>query len=117
MPVCLPHAALIPIYCNRAYPVRLPLPIIHGVNASAHPFGGFGLSFAVCGRADYRLPIGLRLNDVGRPHDELHPAKGGLMDRSPILEYVLPEQGWQSLVHVLWLSDADCDAVAVYGIS
>ena len=39
------------------------------------------------------------------------------MDRSPILEYVLPEQGWQSLVHVLWLSDADCDAVAVYGIS
>ena len=35
------------------------------------------------------------------------------MDRSPILEYVLPEQGWQSLVHVLWLSDADCDAVAV----
>ena len=35
------------------------------------------------------------------------------MDRSPILEYVLPEQGWQALVHVLWLSDADCDAVAV----
>ena len=71
------------------------------------------LSFAVCGRAHYRLPIGLRPNDVGRPHDELHPAEGGLMDRSPILEYVLPEQGWQSLVHVLWLSDADCDAVAV----
>ena len=27
-----PHAALIPIYWNRAYPVHLPLPIIHGVN-------------------------------------------------------------------------------------
>ena len=40
---CLPHAALIPIYWNRAWPVRLPLPIIPGVNASAHHFGGFGL--------------------------------------------------------------------------
>ena len=27
-----PHAALIPIYWNRAYPVRLPLPIIPCVN-------------------------------------------------------------------------------------
>ena len=44
VPVCLPHAALIPIYWNRAYPVRLPLPIIHGVNASDHRFGGFGIS-------------------------------------------------------------------------
>ena len=39
-----PHAALIPIYCNQARPVRLPLPIIPGVNATAHPFGGFGLT-------------------------------------------------------------------------
>ena len=38
-----PHAALIPIYCNQARPVRLPLPIIPGVNATAHPFGGFGV--------------------------------------------------------------------------
>ena len=37
------HAALIPIYWNRAWPVRLPLPIIPGVNAIAHHFGGFGL--------------------------------------------------------------------------
>ena len=43
MSVCLPHAALIPIYWNLARPVRLPLPIIHGVNASDHRFGGFGL--------------------------------------------------------------------------
>ena len=35
-------AALIPIYWNRACPVRLPLPIIPGVNATAHRFGGFG---------------------------------------------------------------------------
>ena len=32
MPVWLPHAALIPIYWNLAWPVRLPLPIIPGVN-------------------------------------------------------------------------------------
>ena len=37
------HAALITIYWNRAWPVRLPLPIIPCVNASAHHFGGFGL--------------------------------------------------------------------------
>ena len=43
----LPHAALIPIYWNRACPVRLPLPIIPGVNATAHRFGGFGLSTRV----------------------------------------------------------------------
>ena len=42
MSVWLPHAALIPIYWNRACPVRLPLPIIPGVNATAHRFGGFG---------------------------------------------------------------------------
>ena len=44
MSVWLPHAALIPTYWNRAWPVRLPLPIIPGVNASAHRFGGFGLT-------------------------------------------------------------------------
>ena len=44
VPVCLPHAALIPIYWNLARPVRLPLPIIHGVNASDHRFGGFGVN-------------------------------------------------------------------------
>ena len=38
-----PHAALIPIYWNLAGPVRLPLPIIHGVNANDHLVGGFGL--------------------------------------------------------------------------
>ena len=40
---CLLHAALIPIYWNLAWPVRPPLPINPGVNASAHPFGGFGV--------------------------------------------------------------------------
>ena len=35
------HAALIPLYWNRAWPVRLSLPIIPGVNASARRFGGF----------------------------------------------------------------------------
>ena len=39
-----PRAALIPIYWNRAWPLRLPLPIIPSVNASAHPFGGFGFT-------------------------------------------------------------------------
>ena len=42
-----PHAALIPIYWNRANPVRLPLLIIHGVNASDHRFGGFGFNIIV----------------------------------------------------------------------
>ena len=32
MPVWLPHAALIPIYWDLARPVRLPLPIIPGIN-------------------------------------------------------------------------------------
>ena len=32
VPVWLPHAALIPIYWDRARPVRLPLPIIPGIN-------------------------------------------------------------------------------------
>ena len=32
MPVWLPHAALIPIYWDLAWPVRLPLPIIPGIN-------------------------------------------------------------------------------------
>ena len=38
----LPHGVLITIYWNQARPVRLPLPIIPGVNATAHRFGGFG---------------------------------------------------------------------------
>ena len=44
-PVWLPHAARIPICWHRICPVRLPLPIIPGVNASAHRFGGFGLRY------------------------------------------------------------------------
>ena len=32
VPVWLPYAALIPIYWNLARPVRLPLPIIPGIN-------------------------------------------------------------------------------------
>ena len=32
-----------PLYWNQARPVRLPLPIIPGVIATAHRFGGFGL--------------------------------------------------------------------------
>ena len=42
--VWLPHAVFIPIYWNRAKPVRLPLPIISCVNAKAHRFGGFGFT-------------------------------------------------------------------------
>ena len=47
--VYLLHAALIPIYWNLAWPVRPPLPINPGVNASAHRFGGFGLKETVWG--------------------------------------------------------------------
>ena len=43
-PVRPPHAVLITIYWNLAWPVRLPLPISPCVNASANPFGGFGLN-------------------------------------------------------------------------
>ena len=42
--VWLSHAVLIPIYWNRAWIVRLPLPISPCVNASALPFGGSGVS-------------------------------------------------------------------------
>ena len=42
--VWLSHAVLIPIYWNRAWIVRLPLPISPCVNASAPPFGGSGLT-------------------------------------------------------------------------
>ena len=38
---CRPH----PLYWNQARPVRLPLPIIPCVNATAHRFGGFGFTF------------------------------------------------------------------------
>ena len=46
-PVRPPHAVLITIYWNLACPVRLPLPISPCVNASASPFGGFGLTAAL----------------------------------------------------------------------
>ena len=46
-PVRPPHAVLITIYWNLAWPVRLPLPISPCVNASANPFGGFGLTAAL----------------------------------------------------------------------
>ena len=38
---CAPASSL--FYWNRAWPVRLPLPISPCVNARAHRFGGFGL--------------------------------------------------------------------------
>ena len=41
---CLLHAALIPIYWNLAWPVRLPLPIILVSTTGTSRFGGFGLS-------------------------------------------------------------------------
>ena len=48
--VWLPHAALIPSIGIQARPVRLPLPIILCVIATAHRFGGFGLDLG-CGTA------------------------------------------------------------------
>ena len=39
---CAPASSL--FYWNRAWPVRLPLPISPCVNARAHRFGGFGLT-------------------------------------------------------------------------
>ena len=42
---CAPASSL--FYWNRAWPVRLPLPISPCVNARAHRFGGFGLSRAI----------------------------------------------------------------------
>ena len=41
-----PHTHLL----DQARPVRLPLPIIPGVNATAHRFGGFGLSITVASK-------------------------------------------------------------------
>ena len=40
---CAPASSL--FYWNRAWPVRLPLPISPCVNARAHRFGGFGFRF------------------------------------------------------------------------
>ena len=62
-PVRPPHVVLITIYWNLAWPVRLPLPIIPGVNATAHRFGGFGLKLngAVGRRAPSGMPLGARL--------------------------------------------------------
>ena len=47
-----------PLYWNQARPVRLPLPIIPGVIATAHRFGGFGLMMPVhdAPREDWRQP-------------------------------------------------------------
>ena len=44
MSVWLPHAALIPIYWNRAWPVRLPYPSSFVSTPAPITFGGFGLS-------------------------------------------------------------------------
>ena len=46
---CAPASSL--FYWNRAWPVRLPLPISPCVNARAHRFGGFGLRSALLGSA------------------------------------------------------------------
>ena len=40
----LPHAALIPIYWNRAWPVRLPYPSSFVSTPAPITFGGFGLN-------------------------------------------------------------------------
>ena len=50
MSVWLSHAVLIPIYWNRAWIVRLSLPISPCVNASAPPFGGSGFKQSGIGR-------------------------------------------------------------------
>ena len=52
----LPHAALIPLYWNQARPVRLPLPIILCVIATAHRFGGFGFNTASTGSQELGIP-------------------------------------------------------------
>ena len=59
-PVRPPHAVLITIYWNLAWPVRLPLPISPCVNASANPFGGFGLNRPNTTR-DQTTKLGFRL--------------------------------------------------------
>ena len=58
-PVRPPHAVLIPIYWDLAWPVRLPLPISPCVNASANPFGGFGVTRTI-------VPAGKRTDGTGR---------------------------------------------------
>ena len=47
MSVWLPHAALIPIYWNRAWPVRLPYPSSFVSTPAPITFGGFGLRVAL----------------------------------------------------------------------
>ena len=59
-PVRPPHAVLITIYWNLAWPVRLPLPISPCVNASANPFGGFGVTMN-----DYRWTLRVAVGGVG----------------------------------------------------
>ena len=48
---CAPASSL--FYWNRAWPVRLPLPISPCVNARAHRFGGFGLREGFVGSQTY----------------------------------------------------------------
>ena len=58
----LPHAVLITICWNLAWPVRLPLPISPGVNASANPFGGFGVTCHCEERSDVAISLILSLS-------------------------------------------------------
>ena len=81
--VCLPHAALIPIYWNRACPIRLPPPINPCVNASAHRFGGFGLSQrATALRAQRQLALQTPYDD----HYDYTDLRERLKSRPPISE-------------------------------
>ena len=73
MSVCLPHAASIPIYWNRAWPVRLPLPIIPGINASAHLFGGFGLKNIAMVPPECDGQVASTGFCVLNPSDKIHP--------------------------------------------
>ena len=55
---CAPASSL--FYWNRAWPVRLPLPISPCVNARAHRFGGFGVKGVTRPhRPDIRRPRGV----------------------------------------------------------
>ena len=65
---CAPASSL--FYWNRAWPVRLPLPISPCVNARAHRFGGFGLSLprqlGVSGDGPLLSTNGVRRQKPGR---------------------------------------------------
>ena len=47
---------------HLAWPVRLPLPISPGVNASANPFGGFGVTCHCEERSDVAIALILSLS-------------------------------------------------------